>query len=212
MGIVTPASRGYWEHSVKVHECVKSQHRAWHAAVLAKAERTSLVLLPLPAPQIVTYMGIFLLPCQWPRLRWVKGNSAKPQSENAKLPQGPRFHSAATEQGWPAGPITRLWNREGPNNWNSEGQGAYVLSSPLGRKLLLYWSQMACIPTLANCFPRRKSFQFQIYSLFPIKVIKVALNGGCSLEGEVTWTRFPVHFPRRINWENFKGVVVEIIS
>ena len=42
----------------------------------------------------------------------------------------------------------------------------------LGKKLLLYWPQMVCPPTVGNCFPRRKFFQFQIYSLFPIQVIK----------------------------------------
>lgn len=78
---------------------------------------------------------------------------------------------------------------ENPNkDWNSKGQDVYVFSIPLGRKLPLYWAQMVCAPTLANCFPRRKSFQFQIYSLYPLKRSSGLKQGWgeCYLEGEVT--------------------------
>lgn len=56
----------------------------------------------------------------------------------------------------------------------------------LEKKLLLYWPQMVCPPTVANCFPRKKFFQFQIYSLSPIQVIKWPPTEDASyLEGEV---------------------------
>lgn len=72
-------------------------------------------------------------------------------------------------------------------DWNSGGQGVYMLSIPLGRKLLLYWTQMVGAPTLATCFSRRKSFHFQIYFLSPVKVTKWPGEGASTIRA-CAWT------------------------
>lgn len=69
-------------------------------------------------------------------------------------------------------PLQRPGTEDPNRDWNSKGQGVYMLSIPLGRKLLLYWTQMVGAPTLANCVLRRKSFHSQIYFLSPAQGIK----------------------------------------